>query len=168
MLQRLFGALLVCVAGGLASVAEAGVAGNSFSGLITLANQETGVSTASFGAENWVFSRQFLEDAQPVFEQGRFTEMDLFVISIWEGSLVSASGSRPVAGISFLSLFTTMTFPGPGDDPIATGVFISDDLLLPGARPQRALGGFETDAAPFADGGCLAARRDAIVRRRAL
>lgn len=167
MIQRLFGALFL-IAGGIASVAEAGVTGNNYTGLVTLSNDQTGLSTAAFGTETWTFSRQFLGDPQPVFESGRFSEQDLFVISIWEGTLVTPGTrtARPVNGISIFGIITTLNAPGPGDTPIATGIYISDSFQLPGMAQAGEPGGFVPSCDTTFSAACLASPRDAVLRAR--
>jgi hypothetical protein len=139
MKSRFLAALLLS---GLASVAEAGVAGLSFSGLITLAGGETGISSASFeaGTGRWSLSRQFLSSPQPVVQQGRFTETDLFVVSLIEGTLGTGANPRPVTGVAILGTVMTLTFPGPGGTPLADGVYVvqgSGTPFLSGASAPR-------------------------------
>ena len=102
-------------------------------------------------------------DPQPVFEAGRFSETDLFVISIWEGSLTSTRGgvSRPVNGISIFSVVTTVNFPGPDENtPLASGIYISEDFSF----PQPTAGAFAPQADTPFSGGVLASPRDYVRR----
>jgi hypothetical protein len=140
MKSRFLAALLATLsAAALAPVAGASVAGLSFSGLLTLSGGETGISSASFeaGTGRWTLQRQFLSNPQPVVQQGRFTETDLFVITLIEGTLGTGANPRPVTGVAILGTVMTLSFPGPGGTALADGVYVV--AAAPTAqRPLRA------------------------------
>jgi len=168
MITRLFSAALLCLACGLTSVAQAGVAGNSYTGLLTLNNDDTGISSATFGTESWIFSRQFLTDPEPILQQGRFSETDLFVVSFWQGTLVTPGSRsvRPVNGISIFGVVTTVNFPGRGDTPLASGIYLLNETQ-PTQGQLAELGAFApVEDAPAFSAGCLACPTDAVLRTR--
>jgi hypothetical protein len=121
MMSRFLAAVCLALCG-FAPAATAGVAGNSYSGLLTLADGTVGIASASFqaGTGIWSMQHQFLSDPSPVVQQGRFSETDLFVVSIWQGTL----GNRPVTGLGILGTVMTLSLPGRNGTSLGSGIFI--------------------------------------------
>lgn len=102
---------------GMGSVAEAGVAGNTFAGTITNRSGETGTLCLQFGdSGTWTLSRQFAGDANALSFQGSFVETDLVLFSFFSGNI----GRRQISGFQILGA-VTLNVAGNGGGLAAQG-----------------------------------------------